>query len=96
MTGIAGEALTAAAVETIARSGGQLAGRAGGRRPTLPRPPHDFEDSPPGPEAVVVKVYGVLPDALPASGRKRSRRGSRRMRSAASTGTWTGLVTRTR
>ena len=45
MTEMASEALTAAAVETIARSGGLLAGRAGGHRPTLPRAPHDFADS---------------------------------------------------
>jgi hypothetical protein len=43
---MAGEALAAAAVETIARSGGVVAGRAGGHRPTLPRAPHDFADSP--------------------------------------------------
>jgi hypothetical protein len=35
----------ARAVETIARSGGLVTGRAGGHRPTLPRPPHDFADS---------------------------------------------------
>ncbi len=45
MTEMAGEALTAAAVETIARSGGLVAGRAGGHRPTLLRAPHDFADS---------------------------------------------------
>jgi amidohydrolase family protein len=45
MTEMASEALTAAAVETIARSGGPVAGRAGGHRPTLPRAPHDFADS---------------------------------------------------
>jgi hypothetical protein len=45
MTRMAGEVLTAAAVETIARSGGLVAGRAGGHRPTLPRAPHDFADS---------------------------------------------------
>ena len=33
MTGMAGEALTAAAVETIARTGGLAAGRAGGLAP---------------------------------------------------------------
>jgi hypothetical protein len=46
MAGTAGEALTAAAVETIARGGGLVAGRAGGHRPTLPSAPHDFADSP--------------------------------------------------
>ena len=45
MTRMAGEALMAAAVETIARSGGLVAARAGGHRPTLPRAPHDFADS---------------------------------------------------
>jgi hypothetical protein len=35
----------ARAVETIARSGGLVTGRAGGHRPTLPRPPHDSADS---------------------------------------------------
>ncbi len=45
MTEMAGKALTAAAVETIARSGGLVAGRACGHRPTLPRAPHDFADS---------------------------------------------------
>ncbi len=45
MTETAGEALTAAAVETIARSGGPVAGRASGHRPTLPRAPHEFADS---------------------------------------------------
>jgi hypothetical protein len=45
MTKMAGEALTTAAVETITRSGGLVAGRAGGHRPTLPRVPHDFADS---------------------------------------------------
>ena len=46
MTGMAGEALTAPAVETIVRSGaGLVTGRAGGHRPTLPRPPFDFADS---------------------------------------------------
>jgi hypothetical protein len=44
-TEMASEALTTAAVETIARSGGLVAGRAGGHRPTLPRAPHDFADS---------------------------------------------------
>src|SRR5450759_4987499 len=39
--------LTASAVETIARSGGMVTGRAGGQRSTLPRPPHDFADSSP-------------------------------------------------
>ncbi len=34
MAGTAGEALTATAVESIARSGGSAAGRAGGHRPT--------------------------------------------------------------
>jgi hypothetical protein len=45
MTEMASEALTTAAVETIARSGGLVAGRAGGRRPNLPRASHDFADS---------------------------------------------------
>jgi hypothetical protein len=45
MTEMAGEALTAAAVETITRGGGLVAGRAGSHRPTLPRAPHDFADS---------------------------------------------------
>ncbi len=45
MTEMASEALRAATVETIARSGGLVAGRAGGHRPTLPRAPHDFADS---------------------------------------------------
>jgi len=45
MTEMAGEALTAAAVETITRSGRLVAGRASGHRPTLPRAPHDFADS---------------------------------------------------
>ena len=45
MAGTAGEALTTAAVETIARGGGLVAGRAGGHRPTLPPAPHDFADS---------------------------------------------------
>ena len=45
MTEMAGEVLTAAAVETITRSGARVAGRAGGHRPTLPRAPHDFADS---------------------------------------------------
>ena len=47
MTGMAGEALTASAIEPIARIGGLVAGRAGGHRPTLPRTPHDFADSKP-------------------------------------------------
>ena len=45
MTEMAGEALTAAAVETIARRGRLVAGRAGGHRRTLPRAPQDFADS---------------------------------------------------
>jgi hypothetical protein len=45
MTEMASEALTAAAVETIARGGGLVASRAGGHRSTLPRAPHDFADS---------------------------------------------------
>ena len=45
MAGTAGEALAAPAVETIARGGGLVAGRAGGHRPTLPPAPHDFADS---------------------------------------------------
>jgi len=45
MTEMAREALTAAAVETIARSGGLVAGRAGGHRSTPPRAPHNFADS---------------------------------------------------
>ena len=45
MTGLAGEALTASAIETIARIGGLVAGRAGGHHPTLLRAPHDFADS---------------------------------------------------
>jgi RNA polymerase sigma factor (sigma-70 family) len=39
MAGTAGEALTAAAVETIARGGGLMAGRAGGHRPSYRRHP---------------------------------------------------------
>ena len=42
---LAGEALTASAVETISRTGGLVGGRAGGHRPTLRRTPHDFADS---------------------------------------------------
>ena len=45
MTGMAGEALTAAAIEPIARIGGLVAGRVGAHRPTLPRTPHDVADS---------------------------------------------------
>lgn len=45
MTGMASEALTASAIETIARNSGLLAGRAGGNHPTLLRAPHDFADS---------------------------------------------------
>ncbi len=45
MTEMAGEALPAAAVETITRCGGLVAGRAGGHRSTVPRAPHDFADS---------------------------------------------------
>jgi len=45
VAGTAGEALAAAAVETIARGGGLVAGRAGGHRPTLPPTLHDFADS---------------------------------------------------
>jgi hypothetical protein len=56
MTRMAGKALTAAAVETIARSGGLVAGRAGGHRPTLPRAPHDFAGSC-GPGRDGPKVY---------------------------------------
>ncbi len=44
----------AAAVETIARSGSLVAGRAGGHRPTLPRAPHDFADS-----ALLAREIGV-------------------------------------
>ena len=45
MTGMASEALTASAIETISRIGGLVAGRAGGHYPTLLRAPHDFADS---------------------------------------------------
>ena len=45
MAETAGEALTAAAVETIAPGGGLVTGRAGGHHATLPPAPHDFADS---------------------------------------------------
>ena len=45
MAGMASEALTASAIETVAPLGWLVAGRAGGHRPTLPRTLHDFADS---------------------------------------------------
>jgi hypothetical protein len=58
MTGMAGEALTAAAVETIARSSGLAVGRADGQRPP-------YRDHTTISQAPILEVYddhgGLLP-----------------------------------